>query len=138
MIKVRNPSLELNWLPNSMLKNIPTPEIYMVDDANYGGCYYHISSKYKRGRIIIVDIAETIASTIAHEWRHCWQNHNNNLPEQGSSWEQHSKGKTYKKAIISYFKDQPFEMDALLFELKHAPNEYNLQWYEWILNDNST
>ena len=135
MNKILHPSLELNWLPNSLLKSIPTPEIYTVSTADYGGCYYHICEEYKRGRIILTEDYFN-PGTIAHEWRHCWQENNGSIGS--SDWGQHASDKSYKEAIVSYFTEQPHEMDALLFELKYAPNDGNLQWWEWIINDSKT
>lgn len=139
---LRNPSLELNWLPNSLLKGIPTPVVFTQEEANYGGVYYHPCNKYlnegkislKNGAIGIVHAFDrNMGGIIAHEWRHHLQGQHNLLPKRGTIWGEIAKSMTYKEAIVKYFCEQPHEMDALKFELIHGADDINLLWKEWII-----
>lgn len=133
-------SLELRWLARSD-KYILLPQLVFAD-IDYGGRFYYprreellINDKYYpmgRGVIIISDAyPEEIESSIAHEWRHLWQFY------QGWSywyaeWDLKSK-ESYRNKIIRFFKSDPLEMDALLFQLKKAPNDTGREWHEWII-----
>ena len=132
-------SLDINWLPNSILKGLILPQVYYVSDSGYGGAYYKVQEhdndwgNLTRRPIILIDIqseTNTFASTIAHEFRHHWQIYNYGKPPN-HPW--NPKGKKYKKAIIDYFKGAWHEMDALCYEIKLAPTDVNLLWKEWIL-----
>jgi len=134
MIKIKWPSLELNWLPNSLRKGLDTPQILIGDNPDYGGCYYNVQDYVddeldltKKAVIIITD-TDRMESVIAHEFRHHWQTYTwGKLPTH--PWQQ---GKSYKKSIKKYFRGARHEMDALQFEIKYAPNNLNLKWWEWL------
>ncbi len=81
----------------------------------------------------IIVIANQHPGVIAHEWRHLWQHTNGLLSEKGSTVYDWSNHNTYKKNIIKYFTTQPWEMDALLFELEHGPADLTLEWNEWLV-----
>ena len=138
-IRVQHPSLELNWLPNSLLKNIPTPRMIYHETARYGGCFMRqqetdievFGMSLREGPVIV--ISNHNAGVIAHEWRHLWQCMNGLLLEKGSTVYDWSNNKTYKGNIIKYFTTQPHEMDALQFELLHGPTDLTLRWKEWIV-----
>jgi hypothetical protein len=78
--------------------------------------------------IIEIDTNSDAAATLAHEYRHHWQTYKFgklNTPQ----WS--NKG-DYKTSIVNYFKSCPYEMDALIYEIKMAPTDYNLLWWEWL------
>ena len=131
MRRIKLPHRELSWLPNSELKGLLLPPIYVIDDSDdYSGYYEHGDSE-SRGEIVVVE-NEYYASTLAHEFRHYWQFVNFGLPDESSRW---NNEKDYRTAIVEYFCTQAHEADALMFECKHAPNDVNLQWLEWIRHD---
>lgn len=139
MEKVKYPSLELNWLPNSLLKGISLPKIVISDTEGYSGAYYLKGCPYEefgynnlKHGIIEISTCGDYLSTLIHEWRHHWQRENGwNLG--GFDW---NSGVSYKKSIIKYFTTLPHEMDALKFEIKYAPSDLNLSWWDWIQNAN--
>ena len=133
--------LELHWLAKAD-KYILMPPVIFADIA-YGG-YFHIPQKKEvligneyypadRGLIVISEThSEHIESSIAHEWRHLWQYYQRGKPKFVSQWNLKSP-LSYKKQIINFFASDPSEYDALLFQLKKAPDDVARQWYEWII-----
>lgn len=138
---IRHPSLEFNWLPNSITKGLPTPPMVVTDTEAYGGAFYHPNDGEHFGislRNGLIEISESLycPSTIAHEYRHYWQLHNG-LLGVGSleTLLQLFQGvDTYKESIVTYFLTQPDEMDALCFERKMVRTEYTDEWWEWIIH----
>ncbi len=113
---------DLNWLPTSLFKGISYPEVIYEEDTydNYGGYYTHGTN-----RLVIVEDS-TVASAIAHEFRHYLQYINGFLEgSKGSKWKIEG---TYEDSIHKYFTTQPTEMDALLFQVKHA-NDWCSEWW---------
>lgn len=135
MQKIKNPSLEFNWLPNSFLKGLVLPELYVGDSGRYGGMYTHISDKFPHGRIIINPVdredSESFRASLAHEIRHAWQEQNG-WEMVGSDWPGIIARIPYEKAIVKYFTTYAHEMDALQFEYKHAKYWGNEEWMQWI------
>lgn len=136
MAKVRFPSLELNWLSKS--KDISIPEIYIVDDFDYSGCYY--SPEFNETILdntcisignngLIVIKSDISPATIAHEFRHHLQ-FVYGMDFDHSEW---NDNKSYKDAIIEYYSTSITEMDALLYEYKQYPDDHNTEWFEWLL-----
>lgn len=126
-MKVRFPSLEISYLPNSIRKGLITPTIEFVEDIPYGGVYWR-----KKDIIQISTISNNnLESIIAHEYRHHWQMYNTTLDKFKA--QPFNLNIEYKQAIIEFFKD-PFELDALIFELNFAHKyNYKWEWYEWVL-----
>lgn len=136
-MKIKHPSLELNWIPKP--KDIPMPNIVVESVFNCSAYYVEPESEQHEinghfydidnGLIVIneneVDVI--FAGTLAHEYRHHWQYYSG--IEIDSIWEIKSD---YKSAIIEYFTTYPIEMDALIFEMKLYPEDYKSQWWEWI------
>ena len=131
---IKHPSLELNWLPKA--KDVPLPNMFVVDDYDYSGCYYNpeyaeveLDGKcvsIENGLIIIK--SNTSPSTIAHEFRHhlqWWYG----MDLGAVAWDFH---KPYKDAIVEYYTKSLTELDALLYECKHYPDDDNMQNYEWV------
>ncbi len=142
--RIKHPSLELNWLPNSIRKGIPTPRLVVTDSNDYSGVFYHPTEDCeifdmpldKAPVIAISSTHDHFHSAVAHEFRHHWQLHNGLLGEGNGHWLHLFKSwKTYQRAIVAYFKTQPHEMDALRFERKVAPAEHQDMWWEWIVKD---
>lgn len=138
--KVKFPSLELSWLPNSITKGLLIPQIMYVSGSSAAGAYYQTQPScsdwgdLRKRAIIAIDIVDdpdNIGDIIAHEYRHHWQ-----LYKFGTSKEWPwfiPKGQTYKQAIIRYFRGAWHEMDALRFECAMHPTDVNMQWMEWLL-----
>jgi hypothetical protein len=133
---VKNPSLELNWLPNSIRKGLPLPQIYFVSGVEYGGAYYKVQNHDNdwgdlTSRPVITvatDSADNMASTLAHEYRHHWQTYAvGNL--ENIKW---SNVGNYRNNIIKYFRSSWSEWDALRYEIAQAPSDANLLWWDWI------
>ena len=105
----------------------------------YGGCFMRqqdldqevFGMSLREGPVIV--ISNYRPGVIAHEWRHLWQQMNGLLGSSGSVIHDWSNYNAYKKNIITYFTTQPWEMDALRFQLKHGPEDYALQWKEWLI-----
>lgn len=138
--RARFPSLEFNWLPNSIRKGLSTPRVVYTNSDQYGGRYIWpdtgiiecFDMDTSEGAIIEVTSSHSTASILAHEFRHHWQRYCADL-KPGKAWRQPSTMDEYKKQIIRYFRDDPFEMDALCFEIAIAPSDISLMWKEWIL-----
>jgi hypothetical protein len=133
---VTTTSLELNWLARHD-KELPLPEIVFSpnnEDASgrrVGGCYYLPAKReflfgdvyvpLDHGVILVgCESPETIAGTIAHEWRHHWQTHRGIKLASQYNAEDFASWDTYGKAIRRYFRNQSHEMDALLYQHKKA------------------
>lgn len=130
---VKYPSLELNWLPNSMLKGLTLPEIRFIEVENASGSY---TPPYKKNKPLITISTlwpEDIHETIAHEFRHHWQLYN--VLGEFPDWPW-GRGTDYKESIIDYFTGAWHEWDALQFSLKVAPTDVTLLWKEWINESN--
>lgn len=137
--------LDLRWLARYD-KAIPLPRLAYepLDDAQ--GYFYSPQRDVvalngreydlARGLIVVDPVSADIGSTLAHEWRHLWQFHRG---DQGRSvsWDVCEQGRSYRDAIVEFFRRTPAELDALLFEVRHAPNDSNLEWYEWIIKRNN-
>lgn len=133
--------LELNWLAKSDKYILLPPVIFT--NIPYGG-YFHfperkeilVGSEYypaDRGLIVISEIhSEHIESSIAHEWRHLWQYYQRGEPKLKATWNLKSP-LSYKEQIVNFFISDSFEYDALLFQLKKAPDDVARQWYEWMI-----
>jgi hypothetical protein len=141
VIRIRNPSLEFGWLPNNLRKGIVTPRLVLSGPNDlYGGRYMRrtvgrcvvpeLDLDLKEGGVIEVCGNETPAC-LAHEYRHHWQIENG-MTLGPSLW--NMDGVTYEQSIVNFFRSFWWEMDALRFEIKHAANDLNLQWKEWIVN----
>ncbi len=138
----RFPSLETRWLQRSD-KWMTQPMVAVADDYSRpgGACYYHQGegavlvdgreiSLRDAGLIVLradyglPEIIET-AATIAHEWRHCWQQQMGFRSD--SNADILAQGLPYETKIQRYFSESKSESDALWFEWKktHSPlSEY--------------
>lgn len=137
-MKVKNPSLELNWLKYP--KDVSIPDIVVIgeDDYAYAGCYYepeedaeiYVDDKpYGLERGILLIREDQFEPTIVHEFRHHLQTIHFGWKPEGHDFDFDND---YKDSIIKYFTTNKFEMDALLYELKYYPTDVNLEWMEWI------
>lgn len=137
MHELKYPSLELSWVPKSLIKGVSTPRIFIDADEfldEMGGveaCYFSHSKK-----IWLRSDAE--ASTLAHEWRHHWQYETLWEPKEGFRYDLEFNFEdydTYWDQIKAYFFLQPCEMDALLFQHKMFPDECTDQWMEFLTHE---
>ncbi len=127
-----NKHSELSWLPLSDRKNIDLPNILWEEytGQEYGGYYEHGSTNL----VIVMRDERTVDSTIAHEFKHYLQYINGNSSINGSDLTVFSKY-DYNTAITIYFKTQPHELDALLYEHKIARNYWNDFWLRGLINN---
>ena len=118
-------SAELNWLPRSLFKGIKYPKVVYEEpnNQNYSGFY----TLYTNTLTIVTSEVED--STIAHEFWHYLQFLKyGKLPSSKFSIKT-----TYEQAIYDYFTNNPFELEALLFEYKQAKNWLNSWWLRGIV-----
>ena len=116
-----------NWLPLSDRKNIDIPRVYVeeYDNQFYGG-YYQFDEK--NSYIVVVDRPDAvIESVLAHEFRHHIQAVLNQHYYQSDATIL-SNDVPYEQMIRTYFRTQPNEFDALLYEHKYAKSELNDWW----------
>lgn len=139
--RVRHPSLEFNWLPNSMRKGLSTPRLVIVDRSDCSGFYCKQMPKRCIDPWVGMDVSEApvvaitenatgTAGVLAHEYRHHWQWSTYPAPVISSVW---TEGGNYKASIIRYFSAFWWEMDALKFQLKHAPDDVSRLWWDWLM-----
>ena len=122
---------------------MPIPRMVLLDESRWGGFYVHSTPERYVHRDFDMDLKEggvialcgsTTAGTIAHEYRHHWQIQSG-YKLSGSIWMQ-SPGEKYESSIVRFFRTYWWEMDALKFELKHAPDDTSLYWLELLMTDN--
>ena len=120
-------SLELNWLRKKVDKSIPIPEVVYHPLENAGGQYYPPDNyelydpdgkpySMRYGVIVIDPEYKPYQSTIAHEWRHHWQEFNGikyDTPE-------YVDDDDYCKQVKKYYSTSKAELDALRFQYKYA------------------
>lgn len=111
---------ELSWLPNSVTKGEQIPAVVWESESNNYAGYYNLKTNY----IVIVE-DEHPEATIAHEFRHHWQDRRGLLADTGSTLD---FSLPYNDMIKKYFRMYWHEYDALLFEIKHCKNWYNDWW----------
>jgi len=131
---------ELNHLKGK-LSRITLPEMVYRDNPDNSGCCYKpqeaeicLDGKFYDLKNGLIVISSDRHSTVAHEWRHlCQYSQGYNL--KTIEWKLVG---TYEQSIINYFTNSWSEMDALLYEMKMAPDNENLEWYEWIVHAKTT
>lgn len=140
LMRVRRPSLELSWLPLSDRKSIPTPEVAYAEMHDCGGCYvpagYRDDDFETTGRrdLIVLSTAfgEPRPTTIAHEFRHLMQRYLPSLPrlrfmpalDFGETHE------TWTRAIRVFYRERPFELDALRYQTRIAPDDLTADFWQ--------
>lgn len=97
---------------------------------------WFIDDRYVDGRFGLIVVAtmdgdQVARSTLAHEWRHHWQQHNG-IPPDNAHW--NPAGMTWEQAIRKYFRQSKTEMDALLFEQKVAPCDSTRQMLDAVMS----
>lgn len=143
VIRVRTPSLEFNWLPNSMRKGLPTPRIVIVNRSDCSGFYCNqtmdrcihpwVDMDVSEGPVIgVANDAHGTSGILAHEYRHHWQWLKYSALMGRSVWSE-TEHHDYKASIIRYFRAFWWEMDALRFQLKHAPDDVSRLWWDWLM-----
>lgn len=136
----------LYWLQRKA-KDLIKPRTLFVSGyafEKYPGCYYHPMGNgygvYYKGRFILLDrgliVASempdwcpgSLASTLAHEWRHHWQwfNFKYRIPVVGFDY-----AIPYPEAIVKFYRNRK-ELDALLFSHEVAPCELTGLWKSWV------
>jgi len=142
---VTRPSLELRWLPNSMLKQLPYYPV-VVFQSGGGGFYYRpglrtsqqfyeevgIDIDTSRGVILVGDRDQQVG-TLAHEARHHWQWTNQVYVEKWGRWGFNPVGNDpddYWDAITQFFSHARHEYDALRFQMNVALDDITIE--RWI------
>ena len=127
----------INWLPLSHRKGIPQARYVYRDVEWCSGAFFHrteescyderVGLDLKDGDVILLSTHwdNIRPATIAHEFRHLSQHYSLCLPQIGQPVPTQSDGtyETWEKEIRRFFRRQPWEMDALRYELRHAPDE---------------
>lgn len=135
----RTPSLEVNWLPNSDRKGLPTPMVAFADLDWCSGCFLPAGIRYEslestgsRDVLVISTRHGARPATIAHEHRHFQQHYLPSLPRLFAA-ESLDFGVTFDSwcaAIRKFYRGRPFEMDALRYERRHVIDEQNEASFE--------
>ena len=139
----RFPSLETRWLQRSE-KWMTQPMVAVADDYSRrsGACYYHQGGRpvFIDGREIslrdaglivlradywLPEVIET-AATIAHEWRHCWQQQMGFRSD--SNADILAQKIPYETKIRRYFSESTSEADALRFEWEKTNSPLSNYW----------
>jgi hypothetical protein len=123
-----------------MLKGLSTPIITYISNSDYGGSYNPIDNYYDdiidvRKRPVIqidADSIPDISSGIAHEFRHHWQLYTYGWGNK-EYWTAYDENISYDEYILNYYLGDRYELDALIFECKYAPNDNNLSWLELVV-----
>lgn len=131
-------SIELNWIRN-VDKSLFIPEVVVADEGVSGHylsplkeeCYLDGGWFDRRFGIIVISpdqAEEEVEGTLAHEWRHHWQECHgwkyDGVPLRACGFE-----KSYDAAIIHFFTKSASEMDAFCFELVHGNANVNDSWF---------
>jgi len=129
----RFPSLELSWLPISERKGLPTPAILFHHDPQCSGCYLARGEPWdqlehcgERDVLMISTAHGARPSTIAHEFRHMQQRYVTALPRIGFSpaLDFGDTLEAWERAVKVFYR-RPWELDALRFESRLAPDDTN-------------
>lgn len=127
-------SLELNWVRGED-KSLLIPEVVFEPREDCGGYYLSpwkgeelIGGRFydRRFGIIVVSSLwpDGIETTLAHEWRHHWQECNG-WRYDGIGW---NSPNDYEDSIRDYFTRSRSEADALRFELRKAKSDITDYW----------
>ena len=144
--EVRHPTLELDWLPQSMRKSLDRVRVVFTDTI-HGGRYWSrivadkpelTSFDFDRREAAVIEIgANKCAGTLAHEYRHHWQRQHGLFQPFTSVWSPSDDSEeNYWKEILRYFTTYAEERDALLFESRYAPNDVTREWIDrlqWVI-----
>lgn len=132
--------MNFSWLPLSDRKTLPTVKVLFKDFEYASGLFYPRTPnrcvddwlEIDRGAIDVIVLSthwgEPQMSTIAHEYRHFQQHYISNLPHWfGQSTASCAHDGTYRgwqNMIRNFYRSQAWEMDALLYSLKYARDDY--------------
>ena len=125
---------DLNWLPNSILKDLqPMKIVYEPYNKQIYGGYYTQGTD----TLVIVEPEDesTVASTIAHELKHHIQFYTGTKPGP-SSFSTFSSLYSYEESIYRYFTSYWWEYEALLFEYKYSKDWCNEWWLKKLVHKN--
>jgi len=124
----------LTWIPLSERKGIDPPRVIIepYTGQKYSG-YYNTGSR----DLVVVDRENegqvTLASIMAHEYRHYTQHLTGRFDlSTGSDLSMFDQFE-YNTAIRKYFRSQPFEMDALLFQARVACDKLTKFWLDGLV-----
>jgi hypothetical protein len=137
-------SANLHWLLKTA-KWLPIPKLLFSEKALDGavcGIYYPPSWKcnhivpidgveyHNKNGIIVINTSypENIESTMAHEFRHHWQIFSG-WKLTSSLFDSLDFENDWTNSVIRYYKEQPYEMDALRYQNKMVRSEAE-KWVE--------
>lgn len=129
-----------DWLPLSDRKTLPTPRVVFVDLPAWGGyfacrtverCIDDVTDIDRRdGDLIVLSThwGDPRPGVLAHEHRHFQQHYLPCLPLMRGGQSGFDFGNTlesWNRTIRRYFVTQPWELDALRYERRLAPDSVN-------------
>jgi hypothetical protein len=128
MHRVRFPSLEFSWLPLSDRKSMPTADVVYADVSSWSGAYvpagYRLEEFEHTGSrntiVLSTHYGETRRATVAHEFRHLMQRYLPSLPRMRlvPALDFGDTHETWAKAIRRFYRERPWEFDALRYETR--------------------
>ncbi len=117
---------DINWMPISIRKNIDIPKIIWEP---YNGSYSGYYQQGTKNLVVVEGDEDDTPATIAHEYCHYLQyTRGSKFGKLGSNGLDLFQKHSYNKAIRLYFRSMWWEMEALLFQEKHAPTELGKFW----------
>lgn len=122
-------SSDLTWLPLSLRKNLVMPKVIFLDPEghNYGGYYIPGGNSLH----IVESDEDHVGSTIAHEFCHHVQYENGYEFESSLGVLKNLTEKySYNRMIRLYFRTQPSEMEALIWQHKLSPSPVSEFWWK--------
>ena len=142
--EVRHPTLELDWLPLSLRKGLDRVRIAITGATDVGGRYWCrmyaaepvlTDFGFDRREAAVIEVgARAQPGTLAHEFRHHWQMSNGLFQPFSSVWKpRDGTDESYWNEIKRFFSTYPEERDALLFEVRHAPDAVTEEWMDAML-----
>lgn len=127
-----------DWLPMSDRKNMPAVRVLFRDIDCAGGFFVPRTAErciddgfdIDRGEadhiILSTYWGDPHGSTIAHEHRHFQQYYSTVLPQLGEPLPFGDNNEQVWRANIKrFYLSQPWELDALLYSMKHHPDAYS-------------
>ncbi len=122
-------SSDLTWLPLSLRKNLVIPKVvfHAPTGQDYVG-YYNPGSNLLH---VVENDEDCAGSTIAHEFCHHVQyERGHEFKDSYDVLKDLTAKYSYNKMIILYFRTQPSEMEALIWQHRLAPTDVTEFWWK--------
>lgn len=134
-----NYSSIIAYLETKVRKKVPVPKVIEKYDENFSGVYilpgeFYKGIKSKDGVIMISTdcSSKEKEAVLVHEWRHHWQWHRNKWRSGLKDPLWISNNMPRKQYIQLYFREQPWEMDALEFSCRVWNWKEDFKFMKWI------